>query len=60
MRDYIRDLCVQAGAKEPDVLADMLALLFEGAVVTSQISQKPEAAKTAKNIAKSLIAQMPR
>ncbi len=60
MRNYIRDLCVQAGAKEPDVLADKLALLFEGAVVTSQVSQKPEAAKTAKEIAKSLIAQMPR
>ena len=60
MRNYIKELCVQAGAKEPDVLADKLALLFEGAVVTSQVSQKPQAAKTAKDIARSLIAQMPR
>jgi len=60
MRTYFKELCVEAGAKEPDLLADKLALLFEGAVVTSQVSQKLEAAKTAKEIAKSLIAQMPR
>ena len=58
MRDYIRDLCVQAGAEEPDALADQLALIFEGAIVTAQVSQNPEATKTAKNIARVLIAQM--
>ncbi len=58
MRNYIRGLCVQAGAEEPDILADKLALLFEGAVVTSQVSQNPEAANTAKGIARSLVAQM--
>ena len=58
MRNYFRDLCVQAGAEEPDILADKLALLFEGAVVTSQVSQNPNAAKTAKDIARSLVAQM--
>jgi hypothetical protein len=58
MRNYIRDICVQAGAEEPDILADKLALLFEGAVVTSQVSQNPEAAKTAKDIARPLIAEM--
>jgi AcrR family transcriptional regulator len=58
IRNYIRDLCVQTSAKEPDILADKLALIFEGAVVTSQVSQNPEAAKTAKDIARSLVAQM--
>ena len=58
MRNYIRDLCVQAGAEEPDILADRLALLFEGAVVTAQVSQVQEAAKTAKGIARPLIARM--
>jgi len=57
-RKYIRDLCVQAGAEEPDVLADKLALILEGAIVTSQVSQNPAAAKTAKNIARPLIAEM--
>ena len=58
MRNYIRDLCRQAGAEKPDILADKLALLFEGAVVTSQVSQNSDAAKTAKDIARSLVAQM--
>ena len=58
MRDYIRDLCVQAGAKQPDIIADKLALLFEGAVVTSQVSQNPDAARTAKDIARPLIEKM--
>ncbi len=58
MRNYIKDLCVQAGAEEPDILADKLALIFEGAVVTSQVSQAPESAKTAKDIARSLVEQM--
>lgn len=53
---YIRDLCVQAGAKDPDVLADQLALILEGAIVTAQVSQNPQSAKTAKGIARSLIA----
>ena len=57
-RKYIRDLCVQAGAEEPDVLADKLALILEGAIVTSQVSQNPAAAKTAKNIVRPLIAEM--
>jgi hypothetical protein len=60
IRAYFKELCVQASVKEPGVLADKLALLFEGAVVTSQVSQKPKAAKTAKDIAKSLIEQMPK
>jgi AcrR family transcriptional regulator len=60
MRAYFKDLCVQAGVKEPDVFADKLALLFEGAVVTSQVSQNPQAAKSAKDIARSLLAQIPK
>ena len=60
MLNYIRDLCLQTGAEEPDILADKLALIFEGAVVTSQVSQNPDAAKTAKDIARSLVAQMAR
>jgi AcrR family transcriptional regulator len=57
IRDYIRELCVQAGAKAPDTLADQLALLFEGATVTAQVSRRVDAAKTAKTIAQQLIAR---
>lgn len=58
MRDYIKELCVQAGAAEPDALADQLALLLEGATVTAQVSQKVDSAGTAKEIARRLVAQL--
>lgn len=57
IRDYIRGLCAQAGAESPDLLADQLALVLEGATVTAQVSQKIGAARTAKTIARQLIAQ---
>ncbi len=53
---YIVSLCVKAGAKDPEKLANELALLFEGAIVTAQISGSPVSAGTAKNIAKQLLA----
>lgn len=59
MREFIKELCVQAGASEPDLLADQLALLLEGAIVTAQVSQKIGAAETAKEIARRLIDQLP-
>ena len=57
VRDYIRELGEQAGAEAPDTLADQLALLFEGATVTAQVSRNVDAAKTAKMIAQQLIAR---
>ena len=42
VRAYFKELCVQTGVKEPDDLADKLALLFDGAVVTSPVSQKQQ------------------
>lgn len=56
MRGFIREICVQAGIKKPDELADELALLLEGAIVTAQVSQRPQAAEIAKKAAKALIA----
>lgn len=55
MRDYFCDLCLQSGAKDPDTLADEIALLFEGAIVTAQVSRAPEAARTAKKAASVLM-----
>lgn len=52
---YIRSLAEEAGAAEPTILADELALLLEGAIVTAQVSQRPNAAGTAKHIASNLI-----
>ena len=55
MRGFVHELCVQAGVDNPDRLADELALLLEGAIVTAQVSQAPDAARIAKNTAKLLI-----
>lgn len=57
MHDYVRSLCVAAGAGNPDGLADELALLLEGAIVTAQVSGRPGAAETAKRIAAHRIAE---
>jgi hypothetical protein len=55
MANFILDLCVKVGAHNPQQLTEELALLLEGAIVTAQVSQKPEAAKTAKRAAAVLI-----
>ena len=56
MRQFIGDLCRQIGAPDPDELADEIALLLEGAIVTAQVSQdRSRAANVAKTAAKALI-----
>jgi len=55
LKGYIQDLCRKAGAKDPNRLAEELALLFEGATVTAQVSQSPKAAQIAKRAGKALI-----
>lgn len=58
MHSYMKSLAEQAGIKEADELASELALLLEGSIVTAQVSeQRGKAAKTAKRVAKSLIAE---
>ena len=55
VKGYIRELCEQAGASDPQGLAEELAMLLEGATVTAQVSQNPKTAKIAKRAAKVLI-----
>ena len=55
MGEFIQDLCVQAGVKNPKSLAEEIALLLEGAIVTAQVSRKPDAARIAKRAAKILL-----
>jgi AcrR family transcriptional regulator len=55
VQGYILSLCEQAGANNPQELAEELALLLEGATVTAQVSQNPKTAKIAKRAAKALI-----
>ena len=55
VKGYIHSLCEQAGAKDPQGLAEELTLLLEGATVTAQVSQNPKTAKIAKRAANVLI-----
>lgn len=55
VKGYVRELCEQAGASDPQGLAEELAMLLEGATVTAQVSQNPKTAKIAKRAAKALI-----
>ena len=55
MHGYIMELAKESRASNPEELADELALLLEGAIVTAQVSQRTNAASTAKRVAKTLI-----
>ncbi len=55
VKGYIQELCGKAGAKDPERLAEEMAMLFEGAIVTAQVSQNPNAAQIAKRATKALI-----
>lgn len=53
--DYLTELAAAAGAADPKALAEELSLLKEGAIVTAQVRNMPNAAQPAKNIARILI-----
>ena len=58
MRRYIEDLCAALPAPDPAALADELALLLEGSIVTAQVSQTGRrAAQIARTAAAALIGQ---
>lgn len=55
MWDYIASLVQDAGIPDYKDVTDELCLLIEGAIVTAQVSNKPEAAATAKKMAQKLL-----
>jgi AcrR family transcriptional regulator len=55
LRGFAREQAQLGGAANPDLLADQIALLFEGATTVAQVSARPDAATTAKQIAETLI-----
>ncbi len=52
---YIRGLGAEAGARDPEQLAQQLYLLLEGAIVTAHMTGNPEAAKEARAAAEILV-----
>ncbi|MCR9111232.1 TetR/AcrR family transcriptional regulator [Marivita sp. XM-24bin2] len=55
--EYLTKLCAEAGVSDPSEVAEKLALLKEGAIVTAHVRGMPEAAKLAKEMARHLLAE---
>ena len=57
VREYIRELAVQAEVDNPEELSQQLNLLIEGAIVDAHVSGNKDAANQAKKIASVLLNQ---
>ena len=57
LRGFALEQAQAGGAADPEILADQIALLFEGATTVAQVQARPDAATTAKTIAALLIDQ---
>lgn len=57
VKQDILALCREANLPRPELLAEQLALLMEGAIVTEQVTPGGQAARQAKQIASILISQ---
>jgi AcrR family transcriptional regulator len=55
IRSTFRSLAVDAGVADPDQLAQQLAVLYDGAIVTARMDRNPAAAATARSIAAALV-----
>lgn len=56
LRGLYTDLAREAGAADPESLADVLSMLHEGAVVARNVSGVADAARTAREAARTLMA----
>lgn len=57
LMDFLRELARAAGARDPEALAKALQLLQEGAIVMAHVSGDLASAKTAKAVARRLLAE---
>ena len=57
LRAYFAQLAKEANLREPEDLADQLYLIFRGACTVVHVSQSPDQARIAKQIANRLIDQ---
>lgn len=56
LRAYLGELADQSGVRDPGALADQLALLIEGALISALLNGAPATIKTARSAAAALIA----
>jgi AcrR family transcriptional regulator len=55
LRSLFTDLATEAGAREAEVLADKLLLLYDGAAVAAQMDASKDAAASAREVAEMLL-----
>jgi len=57
MLTYFRELAAAAGAKDPEMLAQQISLLVEGAVIHMEVFREPQVARIADEAAQKLVAE---
>ena len=57
MLAYFRELAAAAGAKDPELLAQQISLLVEGAVIHMEVFREPQVARIADEAAQKLVAE---
>jgi 3-deoxy-D-arabino-heptulosonate 7-phosphate (DAHP) synthase len=55
MLAYFRELAGAAGAKDPELLAQQISLLVEGAVIHMEVFREPQVARIAADAAQKLV-----
>lgn len=55
VKEHLARLAAEAGLREPDILAEKLLLLLEGATVTASMRKSQDPLNTARTVAQSLI-----
>lgn len=60
LREMLLSLTVEAGYAEPEVVADRLRLLYDGAVANAQLDAHLEAVRLAKELARMVLESSPR
>jgi hypothetical protein len=55
LRDYLRELLAEAAYGEPDLMADQLLLLADGAIVRAAMESRPESAVWARRAAAAVL-----
>ncbi|MGH3087262.1 MAG: TetR/AcrR family transcriptional regulator [Rubrobacteraceae bacterium] len=59
LREYFAGLAAEAGAEDPEDLAERLVILHEGATVAHSLEAATDTARKAKQIAEALVADLP-